>query len=61
MLPIPTENDWKNIALEFEEKWDFGNCIGAIDGKHCVHEVSSFYYYYTYLTSVRDKSIVTYN
>jgi len=40
MLPIPTQKDWKKIALEFEQKWNFGNCIGAIDGKHCVHQVS---------------------
>ena len=27
---------WQRIADEFEEKWDFPNCIGAIDGKHVV-------------------------
>lgn len=40
MLPILTQRDWEKIALEFEQKWYFGNCIGAIDGKHCVHQVS---------------------
>eukprot|EP00102_Acyrthosiphon_pisum_P027623 XP_016664833.1 PREDICTED: uncharacterized protein LOC100573164 isoform X3 [Acyrthosiphon pisum] len=38
MLPIPTQKDWEKIALEFEQKWNFGNCIGAIDGKHYVHQ-----------------------
>ena len=31
-----TEEEWIKIADQFEEKWDFGNCIGAIDGKHVV-------------------------
>jgi hypothetical protein len=25
---------WKLLALDFESRWDFPNCIGAIDGKH---------------------------
>ena len=31
-----TENEWNNIAKEFENRWNFPNCIGAIDGKHVV-------------------------
>ncbi|XP_032685708.1 protein ANTAGONIST OF LIKE HETEROCHROMATIN PROTEIN 1-like isoform X2 [Odontomachus brunneus] len=30
----PTEDNWRRIASEFEEKCNFPNCIGAIDGKH---------------------------
>ena len=30
------ENQWKVIASEFERKWNFNHCIGAIDGKHVV-------------------------
>lgn len=28
-------NDWKKIARQFEERWQFPNCLGAVDGKHC--------------------------
>jgi len=34
-----TEDRWKKIAKEFEEKWNFPNCIGAIDGKHVIIQV----------------------
>lgn len=33
-LPTPNEDMWKKIATDFEEKWQFPNCIGAIDGRH---------------------------
>lgn len=28
--------DWQNITEEYNEKWNFPNCIGAINGKHIV-------------------------
>ena len=31
-----TGDDWLKIAEEFERKWNFPNCIGALDGKHVV-------------------------
>lgn len=34
VLPPPTVQTWAKIAEDFENKWDFPNCIGAIDGKH---------------------------
>uniref|UniRef100_A0A8D8YZ19 Nuclease HARBI1 n=1 Tax=Cacopsylla melanoneura TaxID=428564 RepID=A0A8D8YZ19_9HEMI len=36
MLPPPTEERWRQIALKFEEICKFPNCIGAVDGKHVV-------------------------
>jgi hypothetical protein len=39
-LPAPSEDRWKAIAEGFEERWMFPNCIGAIDGKHVVMQVS---------------------
>ena len=32
-LPDSKEK-WLFVAKEFEEKWQFPNCVGAIDGKH---------------------------
>ena len=50
-LKVPsTENEWKSIACEFENKWNFPNCVGAIDGKHIVMQApaSSGSYYFNY-------------
>uniref|UniRef100_A0A671S3S7 DDE Tnp4 domain-containing protein n=1 Tax=Sinocyclocheilus anshuiensis TaxID=1608454 RepID=A0A671S3S7_9TELE len=35
-MPVPTEHVWRNTAKRFEERWNFPNCLGAIDGKHIV-------------------------
>lgn len=29
-----TEQEWKFISKQFEERWNFPHCLGAIDGKH---------------------------
>lgn len=32
----PTEEDWTTIGEQFWNRWQFPNCIGAMDGKHVV-------------------------
>lgn len=49
-MPVPTEELWKNTARRFQERWNFPNCIGALDGKHVVIQAptnsgSKFYNY----------------
>lgn len=34
VMPIPDEEKWKKIEKAFSEKWNYPNCIGALDGKH---------------------------
>ena len=51
VLQVPrTEAEWETIASDFESKWQFPNCIGAIDGKHVAlrapkNSGSAFYNY----------------
>jgi len=31
---MPSTEKWVSISKELENKWQFPNCLGAIDGKH---------------------------
>ncbi|KAL4152655.1 hypothetical protein QTP88_000488 [Uroleucon formosanum] len=33
-IPSPTENQLRQYSSQFFSKWNFPNCVGAIDGKH---------------------------
>lgn len=45
-----TEEEWKRIARDFEEKWNYPHCVGAVDGKHVqiIPPPNSGSYYYNY-------------
>ena len=34
-MPCPkSPEEWKQVAEGFSRRWNFHNCVGAIDGKH---------------------------
>lgn len=45
-----TASEWLKIASDFDEKWQFPHCLGAIDGKHVriVQPKDSGSYYFNY-------------
>lgn len=59
-MPIPGETDWKRHATNFFNKWNFPNCIGAIDGKHIRIQCppNSMYFNYKGFFSVVSLAIV---
>ena len=35
VIQVPaSEDEWRKVANEFQSKWNYAGCIGAIDGKH---------------------------
>ncbi|XP_046893573.1 uncharacterized protein LOC124479089 isoform X3 [Hypomesus transpacificus] len=30
-MPVPTKQDWRDIAAGFLQRWNFPNCVGSID------------------------------
>ncbi|CAH1995223.1 unnamed protein product [Acanthoscelides obtectus] len=58
VIQIPSnESEWKNIAKQFENIWNFPHCIGSMDGKHItiqapINSGSEFYNYKQYFSVV---------
>ena len=40
VLPAPNRDTWLESSHGFNQRWNFPNCIGAIDGKHIRIQVS---------------------
>jgi len=40
VLPVSNSKNWEESENNFRHKWNFPNCVGAIDGKHVVIQVS---------------------
>lgn len=56
-LRVPSSSEeWLAIANAFQQKWQYPNCIGAIDGKHIVMQpppnAGSYFYNYKHSHSV---------
>ena len=51
-----SEEEWLEISAKFEERWQFPNCIGVLDGKHIVmqppSELGSRYFNYKHTHSI---------
>jgi len=65
LLPTPTKDDMVEISKQFWKKWNFPNCVGAIDGKHIrifsPEKSGSLYYNYKDFFSIVLLAIVDAN
>ncbi|XP_036317812.1 putative nuclease HARBI1, partial [Rhagoletis pomonella] len=52
----PTEEQYKDIANDFQTMWNMANCVGAIDGKHialqCPRKSGSMFFNYKKFHSI---------
>ena len=58
ILKIPSsKTEWLDIARDFENRWNFPHCLGAIDGKHVVIQApkrsGSVYFNYKFRLAYR--------
>lgn len=54
-IPAPSQEQLETVAADFQRRWNFPNCIGAIDGKNfqirCPsHSGSSYFNYLKYFS-----------
>ena len=56
MMAPSQSQQWQKIVQEFEEQWNFPNCLGALDGKHismvCPRNAGSAFYNYKIFHSI---------
>ena len=38
LMALPSPEQWRQHAVEFQQDWQFPNCVGAVDGKHVMME-----------------------
>ncbi|XP_061501743.1 uncharacterized protein LOC133391468 [Anopheles gambiae] len=64
-IPFPTTSAFRNVEKEFRHKWNFPNCIGAIDGKHIRMKAPAFsgtqYYNYKKYFSLHLQAVADVN
>ena len=56
-LSVPSSSkEWLDVSQDFERRWNFPNCVGAIDGKHiiiqCPSRAGSMFFNYKKFHSV---------
>ncbi|XP_068235626.1 putative nuclease HARBI1 [Palaemon carinicauda] len=51
-----TNEEWKKVAARFSSRWNYHNCLGAVNGKHIAMKkppnVGSYYYNYKCFHSI---------
>lgn len=62
VLPKHITSSWKNIAKDFLNRWNFPNCLGAVDGKHvemfCPRKSGSLFFNYKRSFSINLMAVV---
>lgn len=62
VLPKPTTAQWKIIAKDFDEIWNFPNCIGAMDSKHfkirAPNNSGSMYFNYNFFFDAKYRFVI---
>ena len=64
-MSVPSREDWIRIEHEFNQCWQFPNCIGALDGKHVITtspaNTGSLYHNYKGTFSINPMALVDAN